>query len=82
MASYEIAVEYKDRHLTRPELQQIIGAALINRADVKEVIIRCRSASQTAFRAAEEIAAEGSIRNSLGKKVKVIIAVDHRKGNG
>lgn len=82
MSSYEIALEYKDKHLTLPELQKIIGAALTNRTDVKEVIIRCRSAARTAFRAVEEIAAEGSIRNSRGKLVKVILAVDHRKGNG
>ena len=47
MSTYEIALEYKDKHLTRPELQKIIGAALTNRTDVKEVIIRCRSAAQT-----------------------------------
>lgn len=80
MSTYEIAVEYKDKHLTRPELHKIIGAALTNRADVMEVIIRCRSAAHTTYRAVAEIAAEGSIRNSHGKVVKVILAVDHRKG--
>ncbi len=78
MAKHEIVLEYKDCHLTRPQLQQIIGAAIQNRAEVDEVIVRCRSAAWTAYRAVEEIALNGHIRNGKGKKVKVILATDHR----
>ena len=77
MAKHEIVLEYKDCHLTRPQLQQIIGAAIQHRMGVDEVIVRCRSAAQTTYRAVEDIAANGQIRNSKGKKVKVILATDH-----
>ena len=76
MPKHEIVLEYKDCHLTRPQLQQIIGAAIQNRAEVDEVIVRCRSAAQTTYRAVEEISLKGHIRNGRGKKVKVILATD------
>jgi hypothetical protein len=76
MAKHEIAIEYKDRHLTRPMLQQIIGAALTNRPDVNEVIIRCRTTASTAKRAAEDICKTGTIRNAQGRTVRVTLAPD------
>jgi hypothetical protein len=79
MPKYEIAIEYKDRHLTRPQLNQIIGAAISNRPDVDEIIIRCRTATGTARAAAEEIAESGSILNSRGRRVRVTLAVNSRK---
>lgn len=78
MASYEIAIEYKDRHLTRPMLQQIIGAALMNRPNVEEVIVRCRTSASTARSAAEEICREGTIRNNNGVQVRVTLAPDSK----
>jgi hypothetical protein len=76
MAKHEIALEYKDRHLTRPILQQIIGAALFTRPEVDEVIIRCRTMAGTARRAAEEISKAGTIRNALGRVVRITLAPD------
>ena len=78
MASYELAIEYKDRHLTRPMLQQIIGAALTTRPGVDEIIIRCRTTTGTALKAAMEISQNGTIRNSGGALVRVTLAPDAR----
>ncbi len=52
MAERKIAIEYKDRHLTRPLLDQIVGAQLRAVPDADEIIIRCRSAAKTAIDAA------------------------------
>lgn len=49
MAERKIAIEYKDRHLTRPLLDQIVGAQLRAVPDADEIIIRCRSAAKTAL---------------------------------
>jgi hypothetical protein len=51
MAKRKIALEYKDRHLTRPILDQIVGAQIRTNPDATEVIIRCRSAAKTAYAA-------------------------------
>lgn len=51
MARKKIAVEFKDRHLTRPMLDQIVGAQLRAAQDATEIIIRCRSAAKTALEA-------------------------------
>lgn len=80
MASYELAIEYKDRHLTRPMLQQIIGAALMNRPGVDEIVVRCRTSAGTARRAAEDICREGTIRNNNGAQVRVTLAPDSDRG--
>jgi hypothetical protein len=61
-------MEYKHCHLTRPQLQQIIGAALQNRPEANEIIVRCPSAARTTHRAVKEIAASGHIRNGKGRK--------------
>jgi hypothetical protein len=52
MAHQKTLLEYKDRHLTRPELDGIIGAALRTNPDATEIIVRCRSATQPAYEAA------------------------------
>lgn len=51
MAHHEIAIEYKDRHLTRPMLDGIVGAKLRAAPNATEIIIRCRSAARTAHEA-------------------------------
>jgi len=51
MAQQKIALEYKDRHLTRPILDQIVGAQLRAVPDATEIIIRCRSAAKTVYEA-------------------------------
>jgi hypothetical protein len=79
VSTYEIAIEYKDRHLTRPMLQQIIGAALCTTPGVTEVIIRCRTAAGTALKAAEEIARSGNIINGVGRRVRVTLAPDYQR---
>ena len=76
MAKYEFTIEYKDRHLTRPMLQQIVGASLMSRPDVDEVIIRCRTITGTARRAAEEICRDRTINNGQGRAVRVTLAPD------
>ena len=52
MATKKIALEYKDRHLTRPMLDQIVGAQTRAVPDATEIIIRCKSAAKTAYNAA------------------------------
>lgn len=54
MPSYKILVEFKNRHLTRPMLDQIIGASLRTNPDAKEVIVRCKSAATTALNAVNQ----------------------------
>ena len=81
MAKHEIAIEYKDRHLTRPMLQQIIGAALTTRPSVDEVIRRCRTTAGTAKKAAEDICKAGTIRNGQGRTVRVTLAPDASRGD-
>lgn len=53
MAQKKIAMEFKDRHLTRPMLDQIVGAQLRAVPDATEIIIRCRSAAKTALEAVD-----------------------------
>lgn len=54
MARHKIALEFKDRHLTRPMLDQIVGATIRSNSDANEIIIRCRSATKTAYNAVGE----------------------------
>ncbi len=54
MAKRKIAIEYKNRHLTRPMLDQIIGAQTRTNPDATEIIIRCRTAAKTAYDAISE----------------------------
>lgn len=51
MARRKIALEFKNRHLTRPMLDQIVGAQMRTNPDATEIIIRCRSAAKTAYAA-------------------------------
>ncbi|MEH2409583.1 hypothetical protein [Nostoc sp.] len=51
MAQHKIAVEFKNRHLTRPMLDMIVGAQLRAVPDATEIIVRCRSAAKTAYEA-------------------------------
>jgi len=53
MARQKIALEFKDRHLTCPMLDQIVGAQLRAVPDATEIIIRCRSATRTAYEAVD-----------------------------
>jgi hypothetical protein len=52
MATKKIALEYKNRHLTRPMLDQIVGAQTRAVPDATEIIIRCKSAAKTAYKSA------------------------------
>lgn len=51
MAQQKIALEFKDRHLSRPMLDQIVGAQLRAIPDATEIIIRCRFAAKTVYEA-------------------------------
>jgi hypothetical protein len=51
VAYQKTLLEYKDRHLTRPELDGIVGAALRTNPDATEIIVRCRSAAKTVYEA-------------------------------
>ena len=62
MARQKIALEFKDRHLTRPMLDQIVGAQLRAVPDATEIIIRCRSAAKTALEAV----------NSYGLRITIV----------
>lgn len=53
MSQQKIALEFKDRHLTRPILDGIVGAQLRAVPDATEIIIRCRSAAKTAYDAVD-----------------------------
>lgn len=54
MARRKIALEFKNRHLTRPMLDQIVGAQIRTNPDATEIIIRCRSAAKTAYAAIDD----------------------------
>ncbi|HEY9300434.1 MAG TPA: hypothetical protein VIQ31_29540 [Phormidium sp.] len=54
MAKRKIALEFKDRHLTRPMLDQIVGAQTRTNPDATDLIIRCRSAARTAYAAVND----------------------------
>jgi hypothetical protein len=62
MARQNIALEFKDRDLTRPDLDQIVGAQLRAVPDATEIIIRCRSAARTVYEAI----------NSYGIKITIV----------
>lgn len=54
MATRKIPLECKDRHLTRPMLDQIVGAQIRTNSDASELIILCRSAARTAYEAVHD----------------------------
>ncbi len=45
----KIALEFKDRHLTRPMLDQIVEAQMRSNPDATELIVRYRSAAKTVY---------------------------------
>jgi hypothetical protein len=71
-----MAIEYTISHLSRSHLQEIIAAAIYNRPDVDEVLVRCHSAATTVWPAVKKMNTEGIYRNSLGKKIRITIAVN------
>lgn len=54
MPKRKIALEYKNQHLTRPILDQIVGAQVRTNPDATELVIRCKSAAKTAYAAVDE----------------------------
>lgn len=76
MPSYEIAIEFKSGHVTRPMVQQIAGAAIHTRADVSEVIIRAPSAAKTAHNAVADYNDDDApLKNRTGDPVRVTLAL-------
>jgi hypothetical protein len=81
MAKYEIAIEFKSNHVTRPVLHQTVGAAVHTRPDVKEIILRCRSATRTAQEAVEKYNNDvPHLRNRAGDSVRVTLAAGSQEG--
>ena len=81
MAKYEIAIEYKSARVTRPIVQQTVGAAVHTRSEVKEVLLRCTSATKTAWNAVNDYNdARAPLKNRSGKSVRVTLAVGPVKG--
>jgi hypothetical protein len=81
MAKYEIALEYKSAHVTRPIVQQTVGAAVHARREISEVILRCPSATKTALQAIDDYNdATAALKNRSGKSVRVTLAVGPVKG--
>lgn len=81
MAKYEIAIEFKSNHVTRPVVHQTVGAAVHTRSELSEIILRCPSAT----RAAQEAVGryndeEPSLKNRAGKSVRVTLAVGSQEG--
>ncbi len=76
MPKYEIAVEFKSGHLTRPQLQQIVTAAIQARPDIDEIIVRCTSAARTALAMAREYSGRiKAFKNRAGRNVRVTLAI-------
>ena len=79
MAKYEIAIEFKSNHVTRPVLHQTVGAAVHTRADVREVILRCPSATRAALEAGRKYNRDRPrLQSRTGNSVQVTLAVDRR----
>ena len=81
MAKYEIAIEYKSGQLTRPQLQQIITAAIQARPDLDEIIVRCTASARTALEMAREYSGiSKGFKNRRGRNVRVTLAVGPQEG--
>ena len=78
MSQWKTTVAATTSHLTRPHLQQMIGAAS-NIKDVNELIVRCHTAARTAIDYAEKVNSEGTARNGSGKRMRITLALDHHK---
>jgi len=80
MAKYEIAIEFKSNHVTRPVLHQTVGAAMHTRSELREVILRCPSATKAAHEAVGKYNDEApTLKNRAGNSVRVTLAVGPRK---
>lgn len=81
MAKYEIAIEFKSNHVTRPVLHQTVGAAMHTRAELREVILRCPTATRAAHEAARKYNRDRPrLKNRTGGSVQVTLAVGSQKG--
>lgn len=54
MAQRKVALEFKDCELTRPMLNEIVGAQMLTNRDAVEIIVRCRRATKPARDAANQ----------------------------
>jgi hypothetical protein len=54
MAQSKIAYEIKNRRLTRPMLDSIVGALIRTNPDADELIVLCRGASREALKAVND----------------------------
>jgi len=80
MAKYEIAIEFKSNRVTRPVLHQTVGAAMHTRAELREVILRCPTATRAAHEAARKYNRDvPPLRNRAGTCVRVTLAVGARE---
>lgn len=81
MAKYEIALEFKSNHVTRPVLHQTVGAAVHTRSEISEVILRCPSATKAAQEAVRKYNNDvPPLKNRAGESVRVTLAVDPQEG--
>jgi hypothetical protein len=81
MAKYEIAIEFKSNHVTRPVLHQTVGAAVHTRPEINEVMLRCLSATTAAKEAVDKYNDDvPPLKNRAGNRVRVTLAVGPQKG--
>lgn len=81
MAKYEIAIEFKSNHVTRPVVHQTVGAAMHTRSEIREVILRCPSATRAAQEAVKRYNEDAPpLKNRAGTNVRVTLAVDPKEG--
>ncbi len=67
--------------MTRPVLHQTVGAAMHTRADLREVILRCPTATSAAHEAARKYNRDvPGLKNRTGNGVQVTLAVGRREG--
>ena len=75
MPKYELAIEYKSARVTRPILQQTVGAAVHARPEIDEVVLRCPSATRTAHDAVKDYNnTRASLKNRTGRRLRVTLA--------
>lgn len=81
MAKYEIAIEFKSNRVTRPVLHQTVGAAVHTRSEIREVILRCSSATKAAQEAVMKYNDDvPPLKNRAGTSVRVTLAVGPQEG--
>lgn len=75
MAKYEIAIEFKSNHVTRPVVHQTVGAAVHTRPEINEVVLRCPSATKAAHEAVDKYNGDSPpLRSRSGNSVRVTLA--------